>query len=123
MSEPDRSWLLNRIDRALALAGDVMTFNDLVESARAGKSQIFASDTAFAATALISYPRAKQVECFLAAGTLRGVLELEPRLVEFARDNEASSLITYGRAAWAPIAAPLGWHADAVRYVKRLGVN
>jgi hypothetical protein len=123
MSEPDRSWLLGRVNQALALAGDLMTFDDLVASARKGTVQIFASDTAFAATSLITYPRARQLDCFLAAGTLRGVLDLEPRLVDFARENDAATMITFGRAAWAPIAAPLGWRADAVRYVKRLGVN
>jgi hypothetical protein len=112
--------LLGKVNEALALAGDVMTFDDLVQRARERKCQIWANDTALLATELLTYPKARHLDCFLGAGRLRGILDLQPQFESFAREHEVSQIITHGRPAWGLVGRRFGWQPESVRYVKRL---
>lgn len=124
MSENEsRAWLFDRINVALARGGDVMTLDDMVNLARDGRVQLWANDHAVLASELVTYPRTRHLNCFLAAGTLPGLLALHGNIETFAREHDASMMVCHAAPGYARVGGPLGWRADAVRYVKRLGVH
>ena len=119
---PDRLRLIARVNEALALAGDVLTFNDLVAMARERRVQVFANDEALIATELLTYPQARHLNCFVGAGSLAGMFALETQVEDFARQYGVTMMIAHGRPAWGRIGEARGWRADAIRYVKRMEI-
>jgi hypothetical protein len=118
----ERQELRNRMDIALALGGDVMNFDDLVELAKAGRVQLWFApdDDGVIATEIIVYPRKRVLNCFLAAGALRAIVALRDQIEEFAVANDIDALAAQGSPAWGRIGARFGWRLRAMSFVRVL---
>ena len=115
---PERRKLLAQLNDALADAGMLYTFDDLVELARRRLVQVHQRDQAIALTEIRTHPQGKELNLIAAAGRLRDVLALEPDLEALAREEGAVRMVSHGRPAWRPLAAKLGWHPVSLQYVK-----
>lgn len=117
---PARRKLLAQLNDALADAGSLYTFDDLVELARQRLVQVHQREDlqAIALTELRDHPGGKELNVIAAAGKLRDVLALEPELEALAREEGAVRMVSHGRPAWRPLAAKLGWHPVSLQYVK-----
>ena len=116
-----RRELCKRIEIALRRGGEYLTLEDLVALARAGKCQFWAEDGAAVASEILTYPRKKVVNVFMAAGELPAIFALQDRITDFAREQGCTAMVCHGRAAWGTIGAAHGWNARAIHYAKELG--
>jgi hypothetical protein len=116
-----REHLKRQIETVLAMNGDLMTLEDMIDLARAGRVQVFGNDTAVVASEIMAFPRGKICNAFLAAGTVAGVLQLEPAVEAFARQEGAASIITHGRPGWGRVGRKTGWTLNSWCFIKRLG--
>ena len=112
--------LVRRIEIALRRGGDYLTLDDLVGLARAGKCQFWAADGAAVASEILTYPRKKILNCFMAAGELPAIFALQDRITDFAREQGCAAMVCHGRTAWGTIGAPHGWQAQAIHYAREL---
>ena len=122
MSAGPDAELRRKIDVALALGGDVMNFNDLVELARIGRVQLWLADgeAALIATEIVNYPRKRVMNCFMAAGTLSGILSLRDKIETFARDEDVDAMTCAGTPAWGRIGKRFGWRLHSMTFVRNL---
>jgi hypothetical protein len=118
MIEPQE--LRRRVEIALAEGGDVMTFDDMIELARAGRIQLWADDESVVATEIMVYPRKKVLNLFLAAGRLPAVMAWHPKLTQFCHDNEVDLMVAFGAPGWGRIGRRNGWRFRAMVFVNIL---
>lgn len=105
-----------RLERALKIAGWTYDISDLVEAIKAGRMQAFSSDNAFVVTEIASYPRKRHLNVFLAVGELDGVMDLQPRVEAFARQNGCEAIVMSGRKGWSSVLPKHGWAPVGVTY-------
>lgn len=115
-----RPELLERIDTALLRGGDHLRYADLVALARVGKAQFWANETAAVATEVLKYPQRSIMNCFMAAGELRGLFRMQDVITDFAREHHCSHMICHGRVAWGAVGARHGWHPRAMLFVREV---
>jgi hypothetical protein len=116
-----REHLKGQIETVLAMNGDLMTLDDLIDLARAGRVQVFGNDTSVVASEIMTYPRGKICNAFLAAGSVAGILQLESEVEAFARREGADAILTHGRPGWGRVGRRTGWTLQSWCFVKRLG--
>ena len=117
---PDRQKLIGQINQVLALNGDLMTLEDLIDLARERRVQVFGGDDAVVASEILTYPRKNICNAFLAAGSLRGILRLESEVEAYARAHDAAAIVTHGRQGWGRVGQKTGWMLHSLCYVKPL---
>jgi hypothetical protein len=118
---PKHRELLDKVTAGLEWHGGYLTLEDLIDLARERRVQIWANDSAIAATEILAYPRKRVVNAIVAAGDVRGVLALEPQIEAFARSENADAMVTHGRPGWGRIGQRTGWTAHSMLFVRRLG--
>jgi hypothetical protein len=106
-----------KIELALAAGGDVMTFADLVELARAGRVQLWGNRETLVATEILTYPRKRALNAFMVAGSVEGVFRLQDQIVEFARDEGCHAIVAHGRRAWGRLGRAGGWREHSTCFV------
>lgn len=120
---PPQQQLVEKMDLALARAGGVVTLGDIVAQALEGRAQLWARDGALVATEINTYPRAKVLNVFAAAGELRAIAALDREVTAFARDEGVSLMFAQGRPAWSRVGRAIGWHPHSLCFLKDLRPN
>jgi hypothetical protein len=107
--DPDK--MRARFGRALRIAGDLYTMEDIVAAVQSGQMQAWSDpeDRAFIVTQIGVFPRAKILDVSYLAGELDAVMSIQPRLVEFARVMGCKYLTAGGRRGWAKVLPKHGW--------------
>jgi hypothetical protein len=118
---PQQQRLVAQINQALAVDDHLWTLPDILERARDRRMQIFHRDDAMVISEVLATPQRKRLNVLVAAGNLRSIIDMEPEVIQFARDEGADSMLTHGRPAWARIGRRLGWTLHSWCYVKQLG--
>jgi hypothetical protein len=109
-----------QIAAALRAGGDLLSIDDLRALAIAKRVQWWGDERAGVATEVLTYPRRRVLNLFMAAGELREVLALQDAVTDFARDMECSHMVAHGRAAWGRVGQPLGWLPHSIQYVREV---
>lgn len=106
--------IIRRIQRALHLAGNTHTWEDVKEGLKKGAFQIFFSGDGVAITEIVQFPQKRALHCWIVAGQMPGVMELQDRVIAHARTTECQLMTTYARKGWRKILPKYGWKEDAV---------
>ena len=109
------------VELALFRGGDYLNYADLVDQARVGAVQFWGNETAAVATEILTYPQRKVLHCFMAAGALGGIFELQSDIERFAWRHDCSRMIAHGRSAWGRIGAARGWRPVSMQFAKEIG--
>jgi hypothetical protein len=110
----------DKIRAALLVGGDTLTLEDMRELALARRVQWWGDEHAALGTEVLTYPRRKVLNVFMAAGELRAILALQDPVDVFARDNGCTHMIAHGRPAWGLAGRPLGWMPINIQYVREV---
>ena len=94
---------------ALALPWQTRDFEQVVQDMKEGKLQSFWNDRAIILTEICVSPRRRFLNIFLAAGDLRGLYRLQPKIVQFARDNDLTEAQAIFRPEWTGVLKKRGW--------------
>lgn len=111
--------LQKRLAKALRLSGDTHTIEDIQQAVARGTMQCFVSGDSFVVTEIVSSPRVKYLNIFLAVGDL-SVLTTLPDIEEFARKCGCTWMQTTARHGWKK-KLPKEWKPTHVLFVHDLG--
>lgn len=109
------------MQKALHLAGDTHTVEDVIGALEKGEMQAFWSDNAMIVTQIVQHPRKKELNVFLAFGDLDEVMALQPQLADFGRKHDCSFMVMSGRMGWQKVLPHHGWAKVGVTYALPLG--
>ena len=101
--------IIKRIETALRHGGDCFTWNDVCDGLLMGKFQLFWNDHGACVTEIIDAPQKRYLHCFVVAGELPGVMELQEQVVRHALTNSCEFMTTTGRVGWERVLPGYGW--------------
>ena len=110
----------DQIAAALLKAGDLLTIADLRTLATKGRVQWWGDETVAIGTELMVYPRRNVLNCFMAAGDIAGVLALQDRVTDFARQMQCSHMVAHGQPGWGRVGRAYGWRPHSVQFVREV---
>lgn len=120
MGTPSISVPVERLQKALDLGGNTHTVQDVVDGIKSGAMQCIWNDRAIVVTEVITYPRSKALNVFLAAGWLEDVMALQPKVEAFGREQGCSTMHMRGRKGWRRVLPQYGWSEEAVAFKRNL---
>lgn len=109
-----------QIESALAHGCMDHTFDDVVQRVLNKQAFFYCNADAFAIMEPITYSRSTVYHCWLAGGTLAGVLELEEHAARDARAMGCNRLTLTGRKGFARALKDHGWKEAHVTMIKPL---
>lgn len=112
MLPPDE--IIARIEKALATDGGGHSWDTLVPMLKAGKAQIFWNDQGAWITEIVQAPLSRWLNVWVVAGELPGVMDLQERVLEHARQNNCPRVTATARLGWKHVAREYGWHQHAM---------
>lgn len=89
-----------KLRKALAIAGDTYTLDDILIEIQEGRMQSFVEGESWAVTQIVDFPRKRYLEIVFAVGNLDELKAIYPRIEAFAKDNLADGMRAFGRAGW-----------------------
>jgi hypothetical protein len=89
-----------KLRKALKVAGDTYTFEDILFEIDQGNMQSFAEGESWVVTQIVDFPQKRFLEIVFAIGNLDELKAIYPRLEDFARDNVCDGLRAFGRPGW-----------------------
>ena len=89
-----------KLRKALAIAGDTYTLDDILAEINEGRMQSFVEGESWAVTQIVDFPRKRYVEIVFAVGDLSELKAIYPRIEQFAREIQADGLRAFGRPGW-----------------------
>jgi hypothetical protein len=103
-----------KILRALKVAGNTHTVDDVDEAINRGVMQLWTNPdhSAVVVTELVHFPQYNVIRIALAAGELDAVMALQPTIEQFGRENGATKMNMAGREGWAAVLPKYGWTQD-----------
>lgn len=106
--------------RACKKFGGFYDFEDILDAIERGDMQSFSDGQSMVVTQVQNYPRRKALHVVLVVGTMDGVMALEPRVIEFAKERCAEVMTAFTREGWKAFEGNSGWHTLAGFMVKEL---
>lgn len=97
------------LEKALRWGGSVYAPEDIYDALHEGKMQAFYNDDAMVITQIVVFPRARYLQVVICIGQLDAVLALQPKVIDFAKQNGCKYMISTGRKGWTPFVKRLGW--------------
>ena len=114
--------LQRRLAKALKLAGDTHTIEDIQHAVARGEMQCFVHDNSFVLTEIATTPRAKYLNVFLAVGDL-SLMALQEDLNKFAEQSGCQWMQTLGRHGWKTVLPKYGWKPTHTLFIHEVGNN
>lgn len=114
--------LRKRLDRALRLAGNTHTIEDISHAVARGDMQCFVHGDSFVLTEIATTPRAKYLNVFLAVGDL-SLMALQSELDDFAANNGCKWMQTVGRHGWKAVLPKYGWKPTHTLFIHEVRTN
>lgn len=108
----------HRFAKALHIGGDLFSPDDIFERINDHRMQSFVRNNTWVVTQVSVYPRRKVLDIVLLVGELEDAKAMEPEIVKFARDIDATLIQAYGRFGWDKFAAANGWRVASQVYHK-----
>lgn len=93
--------LEKHIVAALKYSQGTHEIQDVADQIAIGDLQLWSGKDTVAITQLIAYPRKKVLHVFLAGGTQAELKQMEPYVVEWAKNQGCTSITSTGRMGWA----------------------
>ncbi len=105
---------LPQIEKALELGHGTHTVADVVARIDSGECELWVEGDGLLVTKVETWPQKRVMRFWLAAGALKDVLALEPRVIEAAREHGCDGMVIDGRKGWAKVLSD-GWQEDRTR--------
>lgn len=100
---------LPKLRKALALAGDTHTPEELAETIMRGEAQLWVEGDAMVVTQLDHKPQDTILVFWIAAGSLEDIRPLLERIYEWGRGMGCNRASALARRGWARVMAADGW--------------
>jgi hypothetical protein len=113
--------LKDRIAKALKSGGDTLALEDVVIGLQEGRFQMFWNEHGCCICQVVQTPRWRYLDCFVVAGELPGVMDLQPQVEAHARSQGCRWMETTARAGWKKVLPSFGWKPKKILFVKELG--
>ena len=118
MAKPPSSGLppdeiIRRIKKALD-RDKTHTWEHVCDLLHVGAAQIFWNDHGAWITEIVTTPIAKWLHVWVVAGELPGVMDVQPQVIEFAREHGCQRITATARFGWKHVAKAHGWHNHAI---------
>lgn len=94
---------LPQIDEALERAGRTHTLQDVVDMIAAGRAHLWCGERSAIVTEIVTYPRMRELNVWLAGGDMRELLTMRESVTQFAKRLGAKRLTLTGRKGWAKL--------------------
>lgn len=114
--------LQKRLAKALKLAGNTHTIEDIQHAVARGEMQCFVHGNSFVLTEIATTPRAKYLNVFLAVGDL-SLMALQEDLNKFAEQSGCQWMQTLGRHGWKTVLPNYGWQPTHTLFIHKVGKN
>jgi hypothetical protein len=88
------------LEKALSLAGDTHSFEDVRKGIEEDKLQFWPGINSAIITEIIEYPQKRTLHCFLAGGNLAELEVMYPMVEAWGREKGCVFASTYGRPGW-----------------------
>jgi len=111
--------MVQRMARALKMAGGVHTLDDILEQMELGRLQGHVEGNTWAVTQILNFPRKKVVDLVYVVGDLDDSLRMEKKIEHWSREVGADMIAAAGREGWWNFRTP-GWKRTGVTYIKEL---
>lgn len=114
--------LRSKLQRALDVAGNTHSVQDVADAVRSGEAQLWESESgeSFALSSIDEYPQKRVVRIWLAAGNIAEVIELSEDIVVWGKSHGCSHAILSGRKGWERVGKDLGWEHGSTVLVKEI---
>ena len=106
-----------KMDRALALGGNLFTIDDIDEYLIRGKMQGHVEGNTWALTQVHDWPRRRDVNILYVAGFMEDAVALEAKIEKWAKSIGAKAITAVGRDGWWEWRTP-GWKKVGTLYSK-----
>lgn len=108
------------IERALKYSGGTHSFDDVKAGILSGYMQIWPAERGVAVTEIISYPRRKVLNVFLAAGEMDQLLDMIDAATDWGRSQGCNAMTMTGRKGWLKILGAQGWRQTHIQMEREL---
>lgn len=88
------------IEAALEYSQGTHTADDVLQQISTGELQLWPGQDSVVITQIITYPRKKVLHIFLAGGNQKELKEMDPYVVQWAKDQGCTALTFTGRLGW-----------------------
>lgn len=113
--------MLDRLfEKALAVGGATHTREDVVAKIRSGEFHCLHNEDALVVFGVVDEPRVRSLHVFVVAGDFRRVMDLEPQLIAFAKEQGCKFMTTTGRKGFLRRLPAFGWKPSYVTFRKEL---
>lgn len=109
-----------KIAKALKHGGNTHTLQDVLDGLLTGKYQLFENDDGVCVTEIIDAPKARYLHCWIVAGRLPGVMQLQEVVERHALTNSCKFMSTAARTGWKTVLPHYGWKQSKIVFVKEL---
>lgn len=113
------SEFLPGLRRALAIAGDTHSVEDVMQQIIRGEALLWYSDEALVVTEVMDTPQERLLRFWLATGKLSSVIELSEKACVWGRKIGCTRAIFAGRRGWARVLPKHGWHDAKLVHMER----
>lgn len=96
------------------------SFQEVMDGLGTGRFQCFNSPHGTWITEIIVHKLGKTLNVFIVAGQLPEVMQLQPRVEQFGRDQGCSEMTAIARPGWRTVAVQHGWHTESLVIAKSL---
>jgi hypothetical protein len=110
--------IIRRIEKALAHGGNTHTWDDIRQGLIEGKYQIFWNPFGACITEIVDAPQKRYLNCFVVAGQLPEVMELQDEVDKFALIHNCAYMMTSARMGWQKVLPDYGWKAVRTVFIK-----
>lgn len=109
-----REW----IEAALEHSSGTHLYEDILHGLLDGRFQLWPAPKGCIVTEIVTFPRKRVVNGFLAGGDMEDVLGLHDRIVEWAKSQGCTAATINGRAGWARVYKSRGWQTAHTSLIK-----
>lgn len=109
------------LEAALGYEGSgLYTFRDVVDYLLSGRVHLWSDTKAAVVTCIHELPQGKSCTIWLAGGDLDQCLDIETKIVEYAREQGCKVVEIHGRPGWSRVLKERGYRAPKVTLCKRI---
>ena len=109
-----------KISRALKRGGGTHSLKDVLDGLLTGKYQIFENDDGVCITEIMEAPQGRYLHCWIVAGRLPGVMQLQDAVERHALTNSCRFMSTSGRFGWKSVLPHYGWKPSQIVFTKEV---
>lgn len=113
----------DKLRKALKVAGDTYTLEDILIEINEGRMQSFVEGESWAVTQIVDFPRKRYLEIVFAIGNIDELKVIYPQVERYAREIAADGMRAFGRPGWMKQfqIEKHGWSETTRVYVREFG--